>query len=175
MTVPGVPVRVVVEVFALSVPDGQLHWQARRAPLSGLAEPDALARELAGILDGRDVGVVLHSTSWRHTGTELVVTYAVFPASGSAAGGQPLHHHLVTGPGPLHPSPVDVGDEHVAAHAARHLAYLAADRDPHVMACAGRRPFEWQVLAEHARQVHVEHDDRGPSQLKASQRDAAAS
>lgn len=44
-----------------------------------------------------------------------------------------------------------------AAHAVRHLADLAADRDPHVVVCTRERPHAWQLLARHARAVHVEH------------------
>lgn len=149
---------VVVEVFGLSVSGGQLHWRVRRAPMSGAVHPDTLARALAGANDEVDAGVVLHSTSWRHTGTALVVTYALFPDLRAGQAVHLLEQHLVSGPGPLHPSPPSVDDGHVAAHAARHLADLAADRDPHVTACRRLRPFDWKLLAAHARQVHVDLD-----------------
>lgn len=69
----------------------------------------------------------------------------------------------------------DVGDGHVAAHAARHLADLAAGRHPHIVGCTRRRPSEWQLLAAHARQVHVDHDAHRSSLLEVPQPDAAAS
>lgn len=149
---------MVVEVFGLSVSGGQLYWRVRPAPMSGADQPDTLARALADVDDRADVGVVLHSTSWRHTGTELVVTYALFPDLRAGQAVHLLEQHLVSGPGPLHPSPPSVDDGHVAAHAVRHLADLAADRDPHVAACRRLRPSDWQLLAEHARQVHVDLD-----------------
>lgn len=152
---------VVVEVVGLSVCDGRLHWTLRRAALSGSAKPDVLARELAELTREPAPGVVLHSTSWRHTGRDLVLTYALFPGP-AAAGGRHLEHHVVTGPGPLHPTPTHVGDRHVAAHAARHLADLATGRDPHVVACVQQRPGDWQLLAEHAVQVHVDHPTAPP-------------
>lgn len=151
----SVPVVVVVEVFGLRVMDDVLHWVVSSGLLPGLEGPDDLARELAGVTGGAQPGVVLHSTSWRHTGSELIVTYALFPDLRAGAG-QPLRPHLVTGPGPLEPSPVTVAAGHVAAHAVRHLADLAADRDPHVVSCAGMRPDAWQLLARHARAVHVD-------------------
>jgi len=161
---------VVVEVFGLSVSGGRLYWRVRRAPLSGALHPDTLARALAQADDELDVGVVLHSTSWRHTRTEMIVTYALFPDLRPGDEVRLLEQHLVSGPGPLHPSPPSVGDGHVAAHAVRHLADLAADRDPHVTACRRLRPFDWQLLAEHARQVHVDlvtdHRDRRDTPLE---------
>lgn len=160
-------VPVVVEVVGLSVWRGGLRWRVARAGLPGLSGPDGLARELAGVAGGADPGVVLHSTSWRHTGSELIVTYALFPDLRAAGGGQPLGQHLVTGPGPLRPSPPAVGDRHVAAHAVRHLADLAAGRDPHVVGCARRRPGEWKLLAEHASRVHVHPDAAPPAALPA--------
>jgi len=149
---------VTVEVVGLSVAGGQLYWRMRKAPLPGLAAPDDLARELAGAAALSATGVVLHSTCWRHTGTGLVLTYAVFPDASVTPGRRRLDHHLVAGPGPLHPTPAQVDDEHVAAHAVRHLADLAAGRDPHVVVCAGQRPEQWRLLAEHAERVHVLHD-----------------
>ena len=160
-------VPVVVEVVRLSVWRGRLRWQVARARLLGLAKPDGLARELAGVRSRADPGVVLHSTSWRHTGSELIVTYALFPDLRATADGQPLGKHLVAGPGALRPSPLAIADRHVAAHAIRHLADLAAGRDPHVVGCARRRPSEWKLLAEHARQVHVHPDAGPPAGLKA--------
>lgn len=110
-----------MEVIGLRVVDEVLHWVVSTGPLPGPQEPDELARELAGVRGGAQPGVVLHSTSWRHTGAELIVTYALFPDLRAGAG-QPLRLHLVTGPGPLEPSPLQVAAEHVAAHAVRHLA-----------------------------------------------------
>lgn len=150
----GQAVALVVEVIGLRVAGEVLEWSASRGPLVGRQEPDAVARALAGVTGGAQPGVVLHSTSWRHTGAELIVTYALFPDQRPGTG-RPLRLHLVTGPGPLEPSPPAVAGEHVAAHAVRHLADLAADRDPHVVACARDRPHAWQLLARYAGAVHV--------------------
>lgn len=162
MTPGPVGVPVVLELIALSVGDDGLCWRRQRVEVTGTQLPDAVARALAG-LDGPDapVDVVLHSTSWRHTGDELVLTYAVFPDPLHLAG-RPLRDHVVTGPGPLHPTPLAVGGGHVAAHAARHLADLAGGRDPHVTTCAQRSPHAWRVLAEHARGVHVADVEHHP-------------
>lgn len=156
----GVP--VVLELIALSVGNDGLCWRRQQARVTGQQSPDALARALTG-LDGpaAPADVVLHSTSWRHTGTELVLTYAVFPDPQNQAG-RPLHDHVVTGPGPLHPTPLAVEGGHIAAHAARHLADLAGGRDPHVTTCAQRSPNAWGVLAEHARGVHVADVEHHP-------------
>jgi mycothiol synthase len=153
---------VLVEVLALSLLGGELHWEACREALPDGVDADAAARRLARLPEPA-VDLVLHSTSWRTDGTDLVLTYAVFPAvPGPTA--RPLGRHLVTGPGPLQPTPVHCAQEHVAAHAVRHLADLAADRDPHVGACALRRAREWGVLRAHAARVHV---DRVPVPARA--------
>lgn len=147
---------VVVELIGLSAVQRQLHWRITSAPLPGNQDPDGLARRLAGVQTSAARGLVLHSTSWRYTHAHLTVTYALFPDC-PADPGHPLDLHLVTGPGPLQPSPATVAPGHVAAHAARHLADLAADRDPHITLCARQRPQEWHVLCQHARRVHVDH------------------
>ena len=84
-----------------------------------------------------------------------MLTYALFPAADARVSWQPLHEHLAVCQGPLHPSPEHVRDRHVAAHAARHLADLAAGRDPHLTRCAELRPYDWHLLQAHAATVHV--------------------
>ena len=155
--VPTVP--VIVEVFALSVHPGGLAWSVTSAGLPGLVAPDVVARELAAVQHGAGAGVVLHSTSWRHTGTHLIVTYALFPDLRTEGRGpsEDVQEHLVAGPGPLQPTPECVAERHVAAHAVRHLADLAAGRDPHVVASSHQLPEHWRLLHEHARAVHVHH------------------
>lgn len=153
------PNPVVVELIGLGVAGQALHWRVARQHL-GTAYPDDVARDLcrAAVQPGT---AVLHSTSWRHTAGELVLTYAAFPDARASECGEPLRHHLVTGPGPQEPSPSVVLDEHVAAHAVRHLAYLAAGRDPHVVACAALRADDWEVLVRHGQAVHVHEEAAG--------------
>jgi hypothetical protein len=149
---------VDVELVSLSVVPGRLRWHVTSQPLDGA--PDDVARRLAGLSRdgaGAPPGTVLHSTSWRSTGSGLVVTYALFPAPPAAAA-RPLELHLACGPGPLHPAPPLVEAACVAAHAVRHLADLASGRDPHVVRCARQRPAEWALLREQARLVHVDTD-----------------
>lgn len=156
----GMPaaVAVVVELVGLRVDRDELRWSVSRAPLATGQTPDELARSLAGSsVQSTGRGVVLHSTSWRYGPDALTVTYALFPDPRRVLTTPLAGHHLVTGPGPLHPAPVEVGEHHVAAHAVRHLSDLAADRDPHIVGCAQERPHAWQVLAAHAGRVHVEH------------------
>jgi hypothetical protein len=47
-----------------------------------------------------------------------------------------------------------VHEHHVAAHAVRHLAYLA-DTDPTVARTASRRPELWQALNDYAAATQV--------------------
>ena len=149
---------VIVELVGLCVGQAELRWSISRAFLAAGQTPDELARSLAGASarsTGR--GVVLHSTSWRHGPEALTVTYALFPDPRRVMTSPLAAHHLVTGTGPLHPSPVEIGDAHVAAHAVRHLGDLAAGRDPHVVGCTREQPEAWRVLAAHAARVHAEH------------------
>ncbi|MBC7375797.1 MAG: hypothetical protein H7323_17550 [Frankiales bacterium] len=133
-----------------------LRWHSQTQPLCGGQSPDQCARLLAGlaVLSG-DEGVALHSTSWRHEGSQVMLTYALFPAGDADIGWTPLNEHLAVCQGPLQPSPEHVGDRHVAAHAARHLSDLATGRDPHLTRCAELRPYEWNLLRAHAATVHV--------------------
>lgn len=148
-------VPVVVEVLRIGVHQGGLRWHPiRTALLSGQA-PDTLARHLAGIDDSTDTGCALHSTSWRHTDGEVVLTYAAFPDPHATASWAAPAEHLAACAGPVHPSPTDIDGHHVAAQAIRHLADLAAGRDPHLTACARRQPEPWRLLLQHARGVHV--------------------
>ncbi|HEU0102507.1 MAG TPA: mycothiol synthase [Mycobacteriales bacterium] len=142
---------VTVEVVHLWSAGAALRWSAARRRLGTREAPDRAARELCA---GLDEDAVLHSTSWRHSGQELVLTYALFP-SPPRVDGWPVGRELVAGPGALEPSPAQVSGDHVAVHAVRHLADLAADRDPHVLACRRRSPAEWQQLVDHAATVHV--------------------
>ena len=149
------PVRpVLVELVALSAADGRLRSRCRTASLLPDVAPDdaawALARAEAAAVDD----VVLHSTSWRCRDGAVVLTYAAFPCA-PADEDEEVGEHLVCGTSAQRPAAPDPQDAHVAAHAARHLTYLAAGRDPHVSAAAGRRPQEWRVLRGLGDRAHV--------------------
>jgi len=149
--------RVVVEVLALRLTAcGHLAYRLEAVGLGGDA-PDAAALRAAGVTAATAAaGTVSHSTSWRYTGDGAVVlTYALtpdpavdLPAQILAPGG------VVCSPRPLHPSPGDVHDHHVAAHAVRHLAQLAAT-DPTVAVAAARHPELWRELVRYGRRVVV--------------------
>ena len=81
---------------------------------------------------------MLHSTSWRYDQSgHVILTYAVLPDPDPTAPVKPLpslglargHHHA-------YPTPATIGPDHVAAHAIRHLAWLAGT-DPIVAAALG--------------------------------------
>ncbi len=142
MVVAARPVEVEVVLFHLGE-QGLLH-RVVRAPLPEGADPDDTALLAAGAARPD----VSHSTSWRTEGETLVLTYAVLPDPDPAAGGESLSSGIVTSGDPTRPSPVDVGVHHVAAHAARHLAYLRAT-DPTVAKAArlSAHPGLWSAIA----------------------------
>lgn len=135
---------VVVEALLLSAQDGGLRFRQRRAPVTGGAHPDDVARQLAGLSPCTDGGL-LHSTSWRVEEGAVVLTYAALPDL------DPQHTRPVrldaatSGPHPLAPSPATVDLDAVAAHACRHLAMLA-ETDDTVAAAALLQPQLWEPL-----------------------------
>jgi hypothetical protein len=137
--IPGV--RAHVETVLLSARGGQLCFRAVSRPLGTAEHPDACARSLAGS------GVrLLHSTSWRHTGDGIVLTYVALPDPDPAALAEPVPDLPPThGPDPLTPSPAVVRPVDVAAHACRHLAFLR-HTDPQVAdAATGMREL-WDLI-----------------------------
>ncbi len=92
------------------------------------ARPEEVA---AGVLQGLGFQpLVMHSTSWRHGGGEVVLTYlavvapdAVLPESWEAA--PVVHAELARGDATT-PPPV-IGVSQVLEHALRHLAWLLRD------------------------------------------------
>ena len=154
----------VVELLAISVHEGNLVYRRAVAPV-GAGHPDATARVLAGADVLAQPGVVLHSTSWRWDDHDdaVLLTYVVFPAPCTPEC-VPVLEHIAFGPDATHPSPLQVSTAHVAAHAVRHLTYLAEGRDPHVTACVERHRLAWRVLLHAGAQVHAhepgqEHSD----------------
>ncbi len=165
----GVPMSdlhlVTIELVRLSVAGGLLAWRTSETTLRLDEKPDEAARRLAGEASLSGVGVVLHSTSWRYDDGP-VLTYALFPDAPDASC-QVLGQHVITGPSAIEPSPAQVGQTHVAAHAARHLADLATGRDPHVSQCATARADAWRLLLASGQAVHAtraggaaDHDHR---------------
>jgi hypothetical protein len=122
----GVP--VILEVLLFSVHAGELTFRSVRRALARGQRPDLLAAHLAGVLpQAVPPGVVLlHSTSWRFDddGT-VVLTYAGLPDPDRWAAAESVVDEAVAHPDdPRAPSPADLSVAGVAAHAARHLAWL---------------------------------------------------
>lgn len=116
--IPGAP--VLVESVLLSARGGRLCFRTVARRLGDGEHPDACARSLAG------PGVVLlHSSSWRYSDGEIVLTYVGLPDPDQAAAVEPvLDPPAARGAHPLAPSPPSVHRADVAAHACRHLAFL---------------------------------------------------
>ncbi|MEX2555880.1 MAG: hypothetical protein WEB06_09630 [Actinomycetota bacterium] len=92
--------------------------------------------------------IVLHSTSWRHAGSEAVLTYltVVSPAAGAPPGwiAIPVGRAELARGDTTAPPPT-IGVEQVLEHALRHLAWLVKD-DPAISATLP----EWrEVLSDY--------------------------
>ncbi len=98
-------------------------WPAGRKPEEVASE--ALHR--LGLLP-----LVLHSTSWRHSGGEVVLTYIAVVSEGAAAPvswlARPVEHAELARGGAVTP-PTAIGVSQVLEHALRHLAWLLHDDD----------------------------------------------
>jgi hypothetical protein len=136
-----------VEVVLLSAIGGHLRFRAVRQPLVDGVHPDDLARRISG-LTACTPGAVLHSTSWRYADGRVVLTYAALPdPTPDPAGAAVTLDAMVTGAGPLTPSPSAVGLGAVAAHACRHLTLLAGTDD--CVALAARElPDIWELVGK---------------------------
>ncbi len=146
--------RVDVELIGLGIvrhPVGSdvpaLGYRLDRTELDNRLTPDQQAREMSVV--AAIPAEVLHSTSWRHEddGT-VVLTYAVAPVAPETDLLTPLPAPAIVCSGdPLRPAPGDLHTHHVAAHAARHLAYLL-DRDPGIAEGVRRsvQPEFWALL-----------------------------
>jgi hypothetical protein len=98
------------------------------------ARPEAVVADAAAMLGLTPI--VLHSTSWRHVGSEVVLTYlvAIEPVGAppeswciTPVGQADLARGDVTAP------PIAIAVDQVLEHAMRHLAWLVAD-DPAIAA-----------------------------------------
>jgi len=122
---------VHIEVVLLGLVDSKgLSYRTVRTALPGHADPDQHALALAGLVDGQP-GAVCHSTSWRTEGEVLVLTYGATPDPSPQHALALDEPSVVCSKDPVRPRPELVHAHHVAAHAARHLAYLAL-QDPTV-------------------------------------------
>ncbi|WP_327233035.1 hypothetical protein OG349_02765 [Streptomyces sp. NBC_01317] len=130
------PPTVLVEALLLRHdPTEGFAYRRLITALGGGARPDDTARCLA-LLAGHDEGHLVHSTSWRATDDgRIVLTYLIHPDPAPDLPGicLPDPGTIARSPKPGHPAPPDLRPHHVAAHAVRHLAFLART-DPAVAA-----------------------------------------
>lgn len=151
---------VTLEVVLLSVAaDGTLAYRVLTSHLPAGADPDATALAVSGLDHHPPIaGAVSHSTSWR-AGPDrgVVLTYTAVPDP-EPTGAVPLNEpSIVCSADPLRPAPAGLHAHHVAAHGARHLAYLA-HTDPTVRCSATTAPEIWALLARTACAPVAPHD-----------------
>ncbi|GAA3310835.1 hypothetical protein [Nonomuraea dietziae] len=121
-------------------------WSYRRAavaPFTGEA-PDDGVRRISGIR-ADDPSRVVHSTSWRYLPNlgQVVLTYAVCPDPEPEATRITLDDLIIArGSAPAAPSPDQIEEANVVAHAIQHLAFLQTT-DPVV----GRTLEQWPAIA----------------------------
>lgn len=133
---PDAPPTVLVE--ALLLRHDPTEGFAYRRLITALARdvrPDDTARRLARLAEDDDSHLV-HSTSWRATDEgQIVLTYLLHPDPAPDLPATPLPdpRAIARSPRPGRPSPPELRTHHVAAHAVRHLAFLART-DPAVAA-----------------------------------------
>ncbi len=136
---------VQVEVYAFRGAPG-LAYRRVAGYLGAGESPDLAVARLVGLRDGDSL---VHSTSWRPMpdGT-IVLTYAVAPDPRPAESATPLEDLVfATGDGPSRPTPPDVTNDQVAAHAIRHLGFLL-ETDPSARAALERDPALAGLLAD---------------------------
>ncbi|MGH3789052.1 MAG: hypothetical protein ACRDRG_21430 [Pseudonocardiaceae bacterium] len=140
----------------MSVSEGtQLSWRVVTGDLPAGCQPDARARQLAGLDAGVPAATVVHSTSWRPTPAGLILTYAVLPDPDPGAGttrAVPADAAVVCSADAAAPTPAVVASEHVLAHALRHLS-LVARTSPAVVAAADAHPRLWHAVTAHVPDV----------------------
>jgi hypothetical protein len=140
------PVPSTVEVLLLSAADGRLRFRHERRGLEPDVHPDDLARCLSG-LTACTPGAALHSTSWRYADGGVILTYVALPDPNPATTTAVALDAMVSGAGPLTPSPVVVDLDAVVAHACRHLALLVTTDDGVALA-ARERPDIWTLVTK---------------------------
>lgn len=127
--------------------DGGLAYRRLVGGLHAAEDPDRAARRLAGI-PAPGSGTMVHSTSWRYAADgQVVLTYAVAPDPDPALPAVQLEEvRIAYGESADRPSPVKVEAGQVAAHAVRHLAFLA-EHDPKAAGPLARDPLLADALA----------------------------
>jgi hypothetical protein len=113
---------IVVEVLLLSVPEDTLTYRTVRRTLPEHEEPDAVAWRACR--PRRDGPFLLHSTSWRYDRGRVILTYAALPDPRPGSRNRPIPLHVGQRRNANTPS-----TEQIAAHACRHLAFLAHTDD----------------------------------------------
>lgn len=151
---------VTIEVVLLSIAaDGTLAYRVLTSHLPAGSDPDAAALAVSG-LDHHPstVGAVSHASSWRATPDQRVVlTYTAVPDPEPIGAVRLNEPSIVCSADPLRPAPAGLHAHHVAAHGARHLAYLA-HTDPTVRRSATAAPEIWALLAKTAQAPVAPHD-----------------
>ncbi|MGX6607480.1 hypothetical protein ACWKSP_35945 [Micromonosporaceae bacterium Da 78-11] len=138
---------VAVETLLLGAHNGHLTYRAARQDLLGNEHPDTAAHRMAGFTsEQRPDGGILHSTSWRFDAGQIVLTYAALPdPDPSTASTLHAPPEPARGSDLFTPSPPQVQQTDVVAHACRHLAFLN-HTDPTVTAASRRQPELWKLL-----------------------------
>jgi hypothetical protein len=147
--------QVQIEVILLSVSDGTLRWRVAHGSLPTGCQPDARARELAGLGVVVPTATVVHSTSWRPTQDGLILTYAALPDPAPAEDTVrtvPADAAVLCSADAAAPTPPAVSAEHVLAHALRHLS-LVARTSPAVVAAVEVHPRLWHAVVAHTPDV----------------------
>jgi hypothetical protein len=92
---------------------------------------------------------MLHPTSWRYAGGQVILTYAAVLDGRPGPGARALPAHgIARSADPRVPSPPRVCTDSVATHAARHLAWLR-ETDPVAGAALSGVPPVWDALDRH--------------------------
>lgn len=150
----------MIEVVLLSVAaDGALAYRILTSALPAGADPDAAALAVSGLHGHSPIaGAVSHSTSWRAApGRGLVLTYTALPDPDPTGAAPLTEASIVCSTDALRPAPAGLHAHHIAAHGARHLAYLART-DPMVRRAAAKAPQMWALLADTAQVPVAPHD-----------------
>jgi hypothetical protein len=113
---------IVVEVLLLSVPEEMLMYRRVHRILPEHEEPDAVAWRACR--PRRDSPFILHSTSWRFDRGRVILTFAALPDPRPGGRNHPIPLHAARGRKRKTPT-----TDEVAAHACRHLAFLARTDD----------------------------------------------
>ena len=160
-----------IEVLPVALVDGEIlglrpsHAESFVVGWPAGARPEEVAASALRLLGLH--ATVLHSTSWRHAGNEVVLTYLavvepgyVLPDSWEAA---PVRHAELARGDTTTPPPV-IGIEQVLEHALRHLAWLS--REDAVIGAAlpawraalsGYVPEPFRALGEYGNQPGTPH------------------